>query len=126
MTYNETLSETKKIFMERLEMVIPVDAYLSSPELSRQNYLDTIYTDVMALGYNFNDKKKAIEDIYETQSALHGESNALLNQIKGRIDEAANLYQEEIKVFSQFHRKTQNGEGFEKVIEYIKSKFEIN
>ena len=125
MTYNETLSETKKIFMERLEMVIPVDAYLSSPELSRQNYLDTIYTDIMALGYNFNDKKKAIEDIYETQSALHGESNALLNQIKGRVEETSNLYITEISVFSQFHRKTRNEEDFEKIIEYIKSEFEI-
>ena len=125
MTYNELLAVIKTLFIERLDRTVPLLAYQSSPNITESNYLDTIYTDIMALGYNFNDKEKAFVDIYEIQSALHGESQSLIEQIKGRINETANLYQNEIKVFSGFHKKTQNGEDFDKVIEYIKKELEI-
>lgn len=125
MTYNELLSEIKQVFMERLESIVPIAAYVANPDIPKSVYLDSVYTDIMALGYNFNDTKKAVDDIYETQSLLHGHSTQLFNSLKQRVEETANLYTKEIDVFSEFHKITQEGEHFEKATEIVKYQLDI-
>ena len=120
MTYNELLSEIRKVFMERLESIVPIAAYLANPDIPKSVYLDSVYTDIMALGYNFNDTKKAVDDIYETQSLSHRHSTQLFNGLKQRVEETANLYSKEIDVFSKIHKITQEGIDFEKAIEIVK------
>ncbi|WP_133054614.1 hypothetical protein [Niastella populi] len=126
MTYNELLSQIKGVYIERLESIVPNDAYLANPDIPKSVYLDSVYTDIMALGYNFNNAKKAVDDIYETQSLLHGHSTQLLKSIKQRVEETANLYPKEIRAFSEFHKMTQSGEDFDKAIDVIRHLLEIN
>ena len=124
MDYNGILSEIKQLFIQKLETIVPQEAYEANPLLGKEVYLDTVYTDIMSLGYNYNDIEKATGDIYEMQSALHGESKALYESIKLRVIETASLYPALVKLFSEFHSKTQNGEDFSNVLLFIKSKLE--
>jgi hypothetical protein len=124
MNYNELLSEIKTLFIHTLGEIVPLEAYLANPLLSKESYLDTVYTDIMSLGYNYNDIEKAIGDIYELQSMLHGESDELYQLLKLRVIETESLYPSLIKLFSEFHSKTQNGEDFSDVLLFIKSKLE--
>jgi len=121
MDYNEILSEIKTLFIEKLEKIVRPEAYEANPLLDKHVYLDTIYTDIMTLGYNFGNKKKATDDIYEMQSALHGESQDLYKFIQMRVEETAMLYPDLVKTFSTFHKATQSGEDFEKIINDMKS-----
>ncbi len=102
-------------------MIVPHEAYNVNPLLTKEAYLETVYTDIMSLGYNYNDVDTATDDVYEMQSALHGESNKLKEHIKLRIIETTSLYPELIKLFSDFHSKTQNGEPFSDVLLFVKS-----
>ena len=124
MDYNGILSEIKQLFIQKLETIVPPEAYEANPLLGKVVYLDTVYTDIMSLGYNYNDIEKATDDIYEMQSALHGESKEFYEYIKLRVIETASLYPTLVKLFSEFHSKTQNGEEFSDVLIYIKSKLE--
>jgi hypothetical protein len=126
MTYNKLLSEIKQVFINRLESVVPIAAYLANPDIPKSVYLDSIYTDIMALGYNLNDQKKAVDDIYETQSLLHGHSTQLFNNLMQRVEETKKLYPTEIDVFSKFHEMTQDGEDFEKVLDIVKRLLKVN
>jgi len=123
MTYDELLKKIKEVFIAKLFHVVNENAYKANPKLTKEVYIDTIYTDIRALGYNFGDLKKATEDIYELQNGLPWFEgvNDLKLYIQRRIEETSQLYPEEIKAFSIFHERTQNGEDFEKVLENIKS-----
>ena len=120
MDYNEILSEIKILFIEKLEKIVNDEAYKANLLLSKQSYLDTLYSDIMALGYNFGDIKKATEDIYEMQSALFGDSKELHKNIQLRVEETNRLYPALVNSFSKFHKETQEGEDFEKVLDEIK------
>ncbi|MFN8258147.1 MAG: hypothetical protein U0W24_20830 [Bacteroidales bacterium] len=120
MDYNEILSKIKKVFIEKLTEIVDEDAYKTNPKLTKFAYLDSLYTDIMALGYNFGDLQKAADDIYEMKSALHGESNELYNKIKFNVRETSIVYPGLVKIFSLFHTKTQAGEDFDKVLNDIK------
>lgn len=124
MDYNGILSEIKTLFIQKLKAIVPQEAYDANPLLGKDVYLDTVYTDIMSLGYNYNDIENATGDIYEMQSALHGESKALYESIKLRVIETASLYPALVKLFSEFHSKTQNGEEFSDVLLFIKSELE--
>lgn len=124
MDYNGILSEIKKLFLLRLEEIVKQEAYEANPLLVKDVYLDTVYTDIMSLGYNYKDIEKATGDIYEMQSALHGQSNKLKTDIKLKVIETASLYPDLVSLFSEFHSKTQNGESFSSVLEFIKLKLE--
>lgn len=124
MDYNGILSEIKTLFIQKLKAIVPQEAYDVNPLLGKEVYLDTVYTDIMSLGYNYNDIEKATDDIYEMQSALHGESKEFYEYIKFRVIETASLYPALVKLFSDFHSKTQNGEEFSAVLLFIKSKLE--
>jgi len=121
MDYNEILFEIKALFIEKLEQVVKPEAYEANPLIGRHVYLDTVYSDIMALGYNFGDQKKATDDIYEMHSALHGESKESYRYVQIRVAETAMHYPDLIKTFSSFHQKTQSGEDFENVLTDIKS-----
>jgi len=124
MDYNGILSEIKTLFIQKLKAIVPQEAYDVNPLLGKEVYLDTVYTDIMSLGYNYNDIEKATDDICEMQSALHGESKEFYEYIKFRVIETASLYPALVKLFSDFHSKTQNGEEFSAILLFIKSKLE--
>lgn len=119
MDYNQLLSEIKLLFIAKLKSVVPQEAYNVNPDI---DYLDTVYTDIMSLGYNFGEIDSATGDIYEMQSALHGESDEFYQFLKQRVIETASLYPSLVKLFSEFHTKTQAGEEFSSVLSFIKLK----
>jgi hypothetical protein len=121
MDYNGILSEIKTLFIQKLETIVPLEAYEANPLLGKEVYLDTVYTDIMSLGYNYNDIEKATGDIYELYSALHGKSIESYEYIKLRVIETASLYPELIVLFSKFHRDTQAGVDFEVVLNDVKT-----
>lgn len=124
MDYNGILSEIKTLFIQKLEKLSPQEAYDVNPLIGKGAYLDTLYTDIMSLGYNYNDIKKATGDIYELQALLVGESNELYEYLKLGVIETASRYPELVKLFSDFHTKTQSGEDFSDVLLFVKSKLE--
>ena len=121
MNYDEILAEIKIVFIQGLEKTVKAEAYKANPLLSKEVYLNNIYSDILSLGYNLGDAEKATDDIYELQSQLHGESPELYRNIHLRVAEAASLYSPLIKLFSKFHTATQANEDFEKVLGEIKS-----
>lgn len=128
MTYFDLLAEIKKIFIKRLDSIIPGIAYLANPDIPDFIYQEMVYNDIMALGYNLNDKKKAAYDIYEAKSNMHGESTMLLNSVKKGIEDSANHYPMEIHVFSQFHKLSQgcskSDEDYKQIIKIIQSRID--
>lgn len=124
MEYNELLSEIKKLFIKKLEKTVSDEAYKANQQLNRNSYLETLYSDIIALGYNFKDIKKATDDVFQIQAQLHGESKKLYNHIQMRITKTERLYPGLIEIFSDFHAKTQAEEDFKKVLSYIKGALE--
>ena len=124
MEYNELLSEIKKLFIKKLEKIVSDEAYIANPQLSRNSYLETLYSDIMALGYNFKDIKKSTDDVYQIHAQLNGESKELYKHIQMSIAETERLYPGLIEIFSDFHTKTQAEEDFKKVLSYIKGALE--
>jgi hypothetical protein len=120
MNYDQILGEIKKSIIEKLAQIVPEAAYLANPNLTKHTYLDSIYTDIMALGYNFGDIKKAVDDIYEMQSPLFGEGEEMYRTIQSRFVETASLYSFFVLIFSHFHKETQAGKDYEEVLAYIK------
>ena len=125
MDYNEILEEIKALFIEKLEKIVETEAYEANPLLSKHTYLNTLYTDIMALGYNFGDLKKATDDIYEMQAALHDESQEFYRFIEMRVEETAALYPGLVIIFSEFHTATQAGKAFERVLIDVKSALNV-
>lgn len=121
MDYNGILTEIKQLFIQSLESIVPQEAYEANPLLGKEVYLDTVYTDIMSLGYNYNDIEKATGDIYEMQSALHGESKEFYEFINLRVIETASLYPALINIFSKFHKVTQAGVAYEEVLKEVKA-----
>jgi hypothetical protein len=119
MNYTEILKEIKTLFIQKLETIVPKEAYEANPDI---DYLDAVYTDIMSLGYNYNDIDKATGDIYEMQAPFIGESKEFYEFIKLRVIETATLYPDLINLFSEFHSKTQKHEDFSEVLLYVKSK----
>jgi len=128
MKYNEILAEVKQSFIEKLKKIVTEETYEAN-SLSKEDgfmrgvYLETIYTDIMALGYNFGDLKKAIDDIYEIQG---GDNDIeFYKELRMRVEETARQYSDLIPIFSNFHKETQAGEDFEKVLKDIRLALEI-
>ena len=105
MNYQELLDSIKPLFIERLKKEVKIGAYVANPLISQENYLDTVYTDIMSLGYNMGDIEKATNDIFETHSIILGDTPHIYKQLKFRVEETERLYK--------------NGEPFEIVIEKI-------
>jgi hypothetical protein len=124
MDYNQLLQEIKNLFLPQLKAIVHQAAYDANPKLTKDLYLDMLYTDIMALGYNFNDSKKAVDDIYELQSMLHGESDELYQNIQQRISETKAIYPFFVNVFSLFHKQSQDGVPFNEVIANVKSELD--
>ena len=120
MNYNQALEGIKESIIEKLALVVSDEAYLANPNLPKRTYLNTIYTDIMALGYNFGDLKLAAGDIYEMQSPLFGEGKEFFKIIQMRVGETASHYPFFVEVFSDFHRKTQAGVDYEEVLDDVK------
>jgi hypothetical protein len=121
MDYNEALKQVRELFLYRLAKVVKDDAYLANPKLPKEVYLDALYTDIMALGYNFGDLDKAAEDSYEMKSALWGKNYELKSQNRMGVKETQRLYPKEINIFSNFHKLTQDGVGFKEAIATVKN-----
>jgi hypothetical protein len=107
MEYSELIQKVKELFIEHLDKTVKDDAIKANSQLTKQAYLDVIYTEIMSLGYNFGNVEKATNDIYEMKSALHGESQDLKNRIQKGVVETLNTYPFEIKTFSDFHKSYQ-------------------
>lgn len=116
MNYDQALEEIKSIILQKLDQEIPEEAFDPELGLTKQNFLDTLYTDIMALGYNFGDQQKAVEDIYEMQSPIYGETVELMEYTKERVADTAIHYQPYVRLFSDFHKSTQAGQKFEEVL----------
>ena len=69
-------------------------------------------------------KQKAIDDIYEMQSPLYGESDELLKNIEIRIDSTIENFPGLIQLFSYFHKTTQEGKDAGEILEQIKKALE--
>jgi len=124
MDYNQLLEEIKNLILPKLKEVVHQAAYDANPEIPEVFYRDMIYTDIMALGYNFNDSKLAVDDIYELQSIMNGESDELYQNIQQRIAETKTIYPSFVSVFSLFHKQSQNRVPFDEVIANVKSELE--
>lgn len=115
MDYNQALDIVEDAFMKKLEAIIPEEAYKTNTLLTNQTYRATVYTDIMALGYNFGDHALAVGDIYETQSVLFGSGKELMDHINKRIAETATLYPTLVAAFSDFHKRSQVEENLKLV-----------
>lgn len=124
MNYDQLLEEIKNLFSPKLKEVVHQAAYDANPNISDLFFRDMIYTDIMALGYNFNDSKLAVDDIYELQSMMNGESDELYHNIQQRISETKTIYPSFVSVFSLFHKQSQNGVPFNEVIANVKMELE--
>ena len=120
MDYNKFLEEIKSLILPKLQAMVPQEAYDANPYLTKDVYLETIYSDIMALGYNFNDTQKATDDIYEIQSVLQGESQEFYNMVNARVLETKSKYPNLIDAFSLFHKQSQAGLELQKVIENVR------
>ena len=121
MDYNKFLEEIKSLILPKLKAIVPQEAYDANPYLTKDIYLETIYSDIMALGYNFNDTQKATDDIYEIQSILHGESQEFYNTVNDRVLETKSKYPTLIDAFSLFHKQSQSGVNPQDAIDNVKA-----
>jgi hypothetical protein len=124
MDYNKLLAEIKPDFIIGIKKIIDEEVSKSEPILSKKMNPEIIYTDIMALGYNFGDLKKAADDIYETQSQLYGANIELYKFIQQRVEQTKTYFPRLISVFSSFHKKTQAGEDFGIVLSFVRSELE--
>lgn len=124
MDYNTMLQKVKELITEKLDLIVPNDAHITKGKLSKDFYLDAIYTDIMALGYNFGDVNNATKDIYELQSTVYGETNEFYNSTLIRVTETAKQYPQLVNVFSVFHKLSQNSVPFDEVIDNVKIELE--
>lgn len=119
MKYNELIQKVKGLFMERLQKIVNDDAYKANFQLTKNAYLDVLYSEIMALGYNFGDVDKATNDIYEIQSILNGESQELRTNIKNGVIETSTIYPLEVSIFSDFHKSYQSNTSENELIENL-------
>jgi len=126
MDYFKFLDEQKELFLEHLIKTIPSEAYENSPLITQRDYVDAVYTDIMALGYNFGDINKAADDKMEMSSDLSflGANKSSMGTVRNEIQETANLYPELVKIFSQAHLNYQSGKTAEATLTFIKEKLE--
>lgn len=124
MDYNKFLEEIKALILPKLKEMVPQEAYKANPYLTKEIYLETIYSDIMALGYNFNDTQKATYDIFEIQSIIHGDSEEFFNSIYDRINETKSNYPTLVEAFSLFHQQSQAGLNPQDVINNVKAELE--
>ncbi|MBL7969660.1 MAG: hypothetical protein JNK09_21850 [Prolixibacteraceae bacterium] len=124
MNHEQALKELESVFLQKLDKLIDDDIVKGNPMLTKQAVLDIFYTNIMALGYNNGNKQKAIDDIYEMQSPLYGESVELMENIEARIDTTIENFPGLIQMFSYFHYKTQAGQDAGEIVEQIKKALE--
>ena len=86
---------------------VPEDA--DPPLFMNPTDSNRVYTDIMALGYNGGSIQKAVDDIYEMQSVLHGESSRLLEEIVNRVNLTAFKYPILVRAFTVFHEGRKKG-----------------
>jgi len=124
MNHEQALTELQRVFLQKLDNLIDDDIVKGNPMLTKQAVLDIFYTNIMALGYNFGNKQKAIDDIYEMQSPLYGESVELMENIEARIESTIENFPGLIQLFSYFHKSTQAGKDAGEIVEQIKKALE--
>lgn len=124
MNYEEFLEEVKKIFTDKLNQIVTENEYQSMQNLLPFVVRDKIYTNIMALGYNFGDRQKAIDDVYEMQVPLFGESNKLYEEITLRINDTIQKYPNEVLLFSNLHKKFLKHQKLETILSELE--IEIN
>lgn len=122
MDYNTFLQELKTIYITYLLKIIPEKAYENSPMITKEVYANTIYTDIMAIGYNSGDLDKALDDKMEMTLTLPGVIPKTMEEFKKEIKETAGLYPYAIEIFSKSHKKMQTGEDLQVILDYVKSK----
>jgi hypothetical protein len=112
--YQSALEDLKAIILPTVIESTKVEA--SANNVLAQFWAEHYYTLIMALGYNYGDAQKAIEDILEQPTV---ETNMLLENIKtevqyvrvlqSRIEFINKALPNCVKAFSQFHRLSQDG-----------------
>ena len=122
MDFNTYQPKLKELFIPYLLNVIPEKAYLNSPAISKELYADTIYTDIMALGYNFGDINKASDDKAELTINLPGVKSKSMGEFKNEIKETAKLYPDAVAIFSQAHLNVQSGKSPQSSLDYTEQK----
>lgn len=122
MDYNTFLHELKNIYIPYLLGIIPEEAYENSPLITKDVYANTIYTDLMAIGYNFGDLDKALEDKIESTFTLPFVVPKTQDEVVKEINETARLYPYAIEIFSNSHKKMQAGENLQDILDYVKHK----
>jgi hypothetical protein len=112
MNYQEMLDAVKELYIAHLRKRVPLAAYNANPLISGHTYLDVIYTDIMALGYNNGDIAKAVDDILPMNLAFFiNPKNKTKKMTVAEVSESARLYADEIHVFHQFHLETKGKDG---------------
>lgn len=115
----------KELFLPYLLKEIPEDAYKNSPAISKELYADTVYSDIMALGYNFGDVKKATDDKEELTITLPMVKQKSREEFRQEIEETADFYPYAVKVFSEAHSYLQSGKSPEFVLDIVKIGLDI-
>ena len=122
MDFDTYQTKLKELFIPYLLKVIPEQAYKNSSALSKKLYADTVYTDIMALGYNFGDINKASDDKAELTITLPGVKPKSMREFRDEIKESARLYPEVVTIFSQAHLNVQSGKSPESSLDYVEQK----
>mgnify|MGYP003113982516 CR=1 FL=1 len=112
-------AKLKELFIPYLIKVIPEVAYKNSQALTKEMYADTIYTDIMALGYNFGDINKASDDKAELTITLPGIKTKSMGEFRNEIQETAKHYSDAVSIFSQAHLNVQSGKSPLSTLDYI-------
>lgn len=123
MNYEELIGEAKNLFIERLKSQIPEEAYKANPELSKEEYREVVFSEIMALGYNHGNIKKASEDLYQIKANTHGEGRELYDEIYKGLQETAEKYANEVQIFSRFHLNYQNGLTEDQIAQVLRQDF---
>lgn len=114
MNYNTLVDKVKDLFVKHLQ-----EKLSDSDQPPSYAEIDSTYTNIQALGYNFGDVEAAAGDIYEIQSMMFGESERLRGEILDRVSLAKEEFPMEIEVFSQFHSESQAGMAFPEILDNI-------
>lgn len=119
MNYNDLLNEIRIVFLDEIERKLNST---NSVKQQKPELLETIYTNVMSLGYNNKNISMACEDIIEMRSVFSKLNNDDQKSIQDSLNSTLIDFSKLVELFVDFHKRTQNDESFENVLEIIKKK----
>ena len=87
------------------------------------NVYDMAYTDIMALGNNMGDVKKAAQSIYEIQNFGGPENLRFLSTLKKRVKRTKAMFQKEVLVYSEMYNNHNLGMDPESIYKIVETNY---